>query len=148
MAIIIADLNDKRYEEFKTNTARKRSKLQGYIATLAAGDVESDWVLMVYRQLNILRLDLQTIAVIPGVDTFVKNAESNQSYVLTDEIAATVTEIDSAIDWVDTTFPASGGYLLMLAVSNGVVTLRSFTPAATSGFRSVLQDIVASIDAP
>lgn len=115
---------------------------------MAAGPVKSDVVLTLYKQIDQFRTNIETIAAISGVDAFVKNAEDNQTYVLTTEIAATVTEIDAAIAWIDSNFPQSGGYRLTVVISEGAITPRSFAVSATSGLRSALQDVVDTLSVP
>lgn len=145
MSIIVTTLLDEEYPEFKRRMAATKTRLQNVISRMAAGAVESDFVISFYRQLGRERDYLETAVVVPGLEQFAKDYEDDQGYDVVTEINATIAEMNQAIALVDTTFPQSGGYVLYLQISDGVITPRTFSTAATAGLRAALDDVVATI---
>lgn len=145
MTIIVTTLLDEEYPEFKRRMAATKAKLQNVINRMAAGAVESDFVISFYRQLGRERDYLETAVAVSGLAQFAKDYEGDQSYDVVAEINATITEMDQAIALVDTTFPQSGGYVLYLQISDGAITPRTFSTAATAGLRAALNDVVVTI---
>ena len=145
MAIITAPIVNKRYEAFKEDLLRNKNRVQNAIARMAAGAIESDEILALYRQLGQWRTSLQDVSAITGLNDYAQTAEGNPTYDVVSEIGATVTAITNSIAWVDSNYPASGGYLLTLSIDDGDITFRTFGSAGTAGFRTQLQTIVDSI---
>ena len=145
MALITADLLAQRYETLKSYALHVRQRTSSFIAELAAGPVESVTVIQEYQNLGAARDRLNQAAALSGIGAYAQAAEDDPTYDVVAEIGVVVTAIEAALTWVDSNFPASGGYILFAQIDDGAVTNRSFTEAQTAGLRTALQAVVTAI---
>ena len=142
MAIVIDNVLDAKYENFKVQAKRLDDRCQNSIDEMAAGNVDSEAIIALYRFLTQVKVRLTTFAAIPGIVQHVKDAKDDQTYDISTEITALQAEITSTLAWVEINFPKSGDYLLYLRIIDTVITPRVFSTAQTSGLRTDLQGIV------
>ena len=149
MAIITEDIEVQAdiYKAFKANARRARERIENNIATMAAGPISADSIVSFYRQLDQYRTSIQGFAATPGIAAIVQDLEESPTYDVVAEIGTVVSAIDTVLGWVDTNFPESAGYKLMLTLSDGNIVYRTLSSAATANFRTVLQVILDAIDA-
>lgn len=133
-------------EEIDNTAIQLKATLQSQVASMAAGNVNASTVLGVYVRLKRDDTTLAAAAGTSGIVQYARNVKNNQSLDVVAEFTAMRSAIADAISWVDTNFPASGGYIQSHQISGGVVTERSFSPAQTAGFRTVLNSVIATID--
>ena len=145
MAIIISNPLESKYENFRTQMTRLDDRCNGAITDMAAGNVDSEALIALYRYLTQVNQRLDVAAAIPGVAQYAKDYEGNQSYDLLAEITALQTALASTLSWIEVNFPKSGDWLLFLKIVNGVIVPRSFTPTQTATLRTQLQVVVDAI---
>jgi ribosomal protein L14 len=122
-----------------------KATLQAQVAAMAAGNVNSSTILGIYVRLKRDDTALAAAAATPGIVDYARDQKNNQSLDVAAEFTAMRNALANAISWVDTNFPAAGGYIQSHQISGGTVTERAFTPAQTAGFRTVLNAVIATI---
>jgi hypothetical protein len=116
-------------------------------ATMAAGPVDTIFVFNLLDALNGLMANLNAVKNTTGLNAYATaNVPGYTGNMITD-ITATVNAAQACIDWVVTTFPKDGsGWLLGYQLnSDGTRVPRTFSTAATAGFRTALNALVATI---
>lgn len=120
---------------------------QAYSAELAGGDAKLERVFDMYRNLRNIRNQINAEGATSGLVDFVKLVRGDAAYDVSADIAAVLTAIDACLTWVDTN--ASGLNLSGDSAANylntGSVVTNRFTPQQTSGLRTRLDAVVASI---
>lgn len=145
MAIRIDGVLDGKYAQFKVQVERLENRCQGAIDEMAAGNVDSETIIALYRYLTQTKARLTSFSSLSGIMQYVKDAEDDQTYDISAEITAVTSAITDTQSWIENNFPASGGYLLFLRIVNSVITPRVFTPANTAGLRTELAVITGLI---
>jgi hypothetical protein len=89
----------------------------------------------------------QAVAATPGIAAFAQEQISDPAFNVATEFQAMVAGIDSTVAWIAANMPAASGYLQVITLNaNGTYTWRVFTAAATAGFRTQLDALIATID--
>ena len=145
MAILIENELDAKYENFRIQAKRLDDRCQNSIDEMAAGDVDSEAIIALYRFLTQTKARLTIFAALIGIVQHVKDSEDNQSYDISVEVATLQTKIDGVLSWVEINFPKSDGYLLYLRITDSVIVPRIFNSAGSVGLRTELQGVVDAI---
>jgi hypothetical protein len=82
---------------------------------------------------------------VPGIGQWAQDRDGGESYNVAAEFTAVNNAIDSCGAWVVSNFPASGGYIQKDQLGAGGVTVRTFSSAATAGFRTELDALLATL---
>ena len=120
------------------------SRAQNALATLQSGNVNAIFVANLLGQLN------AAIAALSATNTTGLNAYATANipgYVgtMSTDIATIVTALQACLTWVVTNYPQGGGFLQDTSINaQGVITLRTFTPAQTLGLQTALQAVISS----
>lgn len=123
-----------------------KQTLQAQVATMAATSVNSSTVLGIYSRLKRDYDTLGALAATDGIAAYAKQVKNNLTLDVVAEFTAMRSAIASAVAWVDSNFPASGGFIQSHQISNGKITERSFSSAQTAGFRTVLKAVIATVE--
>lgn len=116
-------------------------------AQMAAGNIEADQIVDLYRYLIQTKDRLNAVAAIPGIAQYAKDQFNNQSLDIVAEFNAMVTEIQDTIDLIVSIFPKDGnGYLLKDKLIATGIDNRDFTPAQTATLRTQLDALIATIE--
>lgn len=121
---------------------------QQAVTTLAAGNVNSDWVFSFLDTMRGNSLRLGTLGGTTGLDAYATGAIPGYAGTLSVDIAATTNASTACIDWVVTNFPkdSTNSFILSHTLNgDGTRTPRSFTPANTAGLRTNLTTFIATI---
>lgn len=128
------------------DTARNlKQTLTAFNTRAAASNIRSSDIFGVYTRLGNDSATLAAIAQVSGLATYAQEQSNDPTYNVGAEFTAMQNAIASARTWIETNFPASGGYLQSHQITGGAVVERSFTPATTAGLRTALQSVIDSI---
>jgi len=145
MAIIIeSDLRDP-YESFKKRAASLEGRLQNDHDTMAAGDIDADFIRALTIYINNAMTYIDNFLLIPGIVQFVKDYENDQTYDISVEATSLKALLQAVIDEIKVRFPVSGTYLLYAEWVGNVIQPRTLTPANTSTIRTVINAVTAFI---
>ncbi len=139
-----AMLAGEAFTAIRVNAAGWRAQAQNANISLAAGNVDTNFIFRMLDQLNGAITALTTWKAVTGLDTYA----TAQAYTgtMSSDCAATITAAQTCITWVVTNFPASGGFLQGYSLNaDGTRTARTFTPANTAGLQTNLTAFVATI---
>lgn len=126
--------------------AQAKDRATSAVATMAAGNVDTTFVFSLLDGLNGLIANLNAVKNTAGFDAYATAQVPGYAGTMSADITATVTAAQACIDWVVTNFPANSGFLLGQSLNaDGSRTMRGFTPAQTTGFRTVLNSLLATI---
>lgn len=100
------------------------------------------------RELADAKVIFQKCAAVSGISAYAQDQIADPSLNVTTAFNAMVTELTNTIAWITANFPKdASGYLLYMQFDvNGYVVNRTFTPAQTTGLRTVLNALIATID--
>lgn len=132
------------FAAIRSNAAGWKAQAQNANLSLAAGNVDTNFIFRMLDQLNGLITALNTWKAVTGLDTYA----TGQAYVgtLSSDCTSTVNAAQTCITWVVTNFPAASGFLQGFTLNaDGTRTPRSFTPAQTAGLQTNLTAFVATI---
>lgn len=111
----------------------------------AAQDITSTNIFDVFSRLKSDRARLEVLRVAPGLGAYAQSQKNNASLNIATEFTAVLNAIDGVTAWITTNFPVSSTFLLAQTLgANGPVD-RLFTTAATAGFRTALDSLIATI---
>lgn len=125
-------------------SAIKRIAQNNY-ETMAAGPVSASFVITLLDNLKGARSVFDAAGNLPGMAAY---AQEQLGQDVTADFVAMVSEIDTVGSLIVSALPKDGsGYLLLETIdAQGNRTERTFTSAQTSGVRSALQDLIATIE--
>jgi hypothetical protein len=85
------------------------------------------------------------VAALPGLAAYAKTEYADANLDIVAELNAVITACDNCVSWVGTNFPKdANGYLLIHKIANGDIEVRTFAPAALSGFATQLGALLAA----
>lgn len=123
-----------------------KRQAQSYITDLAAANTSANVALQISEKLAVAKADFTRWKNMPGLPEYAQAQQNNPGLDIATEFQGMVGAIDGVISWIVANFPASGGYLQKDTLKpDGTVSVRSFTPAQTSGLRTALQALADSI---
>lgn len=126
--------------------AQTKDRATSAVAVMAAGPVDTNFVFNLLDALNGLIAGLNSVKTTAGLDAYATAQVPGYAGTMTADITATISAAQSSIDWVVANFPASGGFLLGHTLNpDGTRTSRTFTAAQTTGFRTALNNLLATI---
>ena len=143
--LITTDLIGKQYEDIKFAAARLKARCQVAVSHMTAGDVDSNEVTNLYRELGNARDKANEWSLISGIGLYASTVEEDTEYDLVAELTAISSACSTCLGWIETNFPESNGWILAYQLSNGDIVPRQFTPTQTTGLRTALQTIIALI---
>ena len=118
------------------------------VNTMSTGPVNSDYVFSLLLGLKSLIDTLETSKSVVGLDAYANAQIPGYVSSLVSDITATQAAAQASIDWVTTNFPKDSTATYVLAESlnsDGTRTQRTFSTAQTSGFRTALNSLIATI---
>lgn len=133
------------FAAIRANAAGWKAQAQNANISLAAGNVDTNFVFRMLDQLNGAITALTLWKAVTGLDAYA----IGQAYTgtMSSDCAATITAAQACIAWIVANFPAdAGGFLQGFTLNaDGTRTPRSFTPANTAGLQADLAAFVATI---
>jgi len=139
-----AMLAGEAYAAIRSNAAGWKAQAQNANITLAAGNVDSNFIFRMLDQLASVIVALNAWKVVTGLDTYA----TGQGYTgtISADCTATVNAAQACINWVVANFPVSATFLQAFTLNaDGTRTPRTFTPAQTAGLQTNLTAFVATI---
>ncbi len=122
-----------------------KSQAQSLRDASNAGNIHAMQIIDWFVALGGFRTQLNTLSQTPGLAAYAKTECNDANYDVAAEFTAMLSAIDTALGWVTTNFPASGGFIQSHSFVSGVYTPRTFTPAQTAGLRTALDALTATI---
>lgn len=125
-----------------------KSQMQNAVATMAAQNVDTNFVFGILDKLNWLISTLTAWQGTIGLNAYATEQLPDYAGTLTTDITVVIEAAQACINWVVTNFPKDSTNTYILAESintDGTRTLRQFTPAQTAGFRTMIQALIATI---
>lgn len=132
------------FAAIRGNAASWKAQAQNANISLAAGNVDTNFIFRMLDQLNSAITALAAWKAVAGLDTFA----TGQGYVgtMSSDCTTTSNAAQTCITWVVTNFPSSGGFLQGFTLNaDGSRTARIFTPANTAGLQTNLAAFIATI---
>lgn len=121
---------------------------QQAVATLQAGNVDSNWVFSFLDTMRSNYLRMNTLAGMVGLDTYAVQNIPGYGGTLSSDVAATQNAAVACVSWVVANFPkdSTNSFILSHTLNaDGTRTPRTFAPADTAGLRTVLNAFIATI---
>ena len=135
------------YSQIKRIAAAIQTHSDNLIVSSAAGDISALRIVNSATNLRGWRAELVELASTPGLQAYAKTQEDEPTYDVAAEYLAMRGKVDDVITWIVANIPTSSGYMIVQTMeSDGSITTRTFTPAQTAGFRTVLQALSDSIE--
>ena len=135
------------YDFIVERLSGQKTRLQATIANWVANNASVHDVVAVHSTLVAMWNELTAAQAVPGILTYVRNLEDDQTYDVGAEFTALKTAIATARDAIATALPASGGWVGTFRFeADHSQTTRSFTPAQSAGIRANLQSVVNLIE--
>src|SRR5258705_7204975 len=132
------------FAAIRSNAAAWKAQAQNANISLAAGNVDTNFIFRMLDQLNGAIIALTTWKAVVNLDTFA----TGQGYIgtMSSDCTTTSNAAQTCITWVVNNFPSSGGFLQGFTLNaDGSRTARSFTPANTAGLQTDLAAFIATI---
>lgn len=135
------------YAQIKGRALDVRSQSAALRASAAAGPITGERVIGYSAFLNRARSELQSLSSTPGLAAYAREEENNPGLDIVAEYNAMVAQIDATIAWIVANLPQDvSGYKLVLQLdAQGLLVWRQFDTAATAGFRTALDALIATI---
>lgn len=128
--------------------AQAKDRATSAVAVMTAGAVSTSFVFSLLDALNGLIANLNAVKNTSGLDSYATAQVPGYAGTMSSDITATVNAAQACIDWVTTNFPKDNTATWLLSEtlnSDGTRTLRSFNTAQTAGFRTALNNLLATI---
>lgn len=128
--------------------AQAKDRGTNAVAVMAAGPVDTTFVFNLLDALNGLIAQLNTVKNTAGLDAYAAAQVPGYAGTMSNDITATVNAAQACIDWVVANFPKDSTATFLLAQSlnaDGSRAMRSFTSVQTLGFRTALNNLLATI---
>lgn len=136
------------YDEVKKHAAQMRKGCLNYIAKIDAGQsLTADQIINLTQRLRWYRDRFNLAKSTDGIVDYATTQEDKGDYDVIAEFTAMLSAIEAVITWVYNCFPTSAeGYIEahMLAM-DGTLTIREFSPAQLSGWKTSLQALADSV---
>lgn len=132
------------FAAIRGNAASWKAQAQNANISLAAGNIDTDFIFRMLDQLNGAITALNTWKAVTGLDVYA----TAQAYVgfMSSDCTATVNAAQVCITWIVTNFPAASGFLQGYTLNaDGTRTPRTFTSIQTAGLQTNLTAFVATI---
>jgi len=126
--------------------AQAKDRATSANTVMAAGPVDATFVFNLLDQLAGLIANLNAVKNVVGLNSYATTNVPGYAGTMTSDITATVNAAQACIDWVVANFPVSVPWLLAFQLNaDGSRTPRSFSSVQTAGFRTALQNLLATI---
>lgn len=133
-------------EEIDREMIAIKSYCQSVASQLAAGSQKASLIIDIHANLGAAKVRLATWAATPGLAAYAKVQKNNEALDVTAEYQSVLSAINSLLSGVESAFPKdASGYLLREQWAAIGTLERSFTPASTTGLRTLLNAVVATI---
>lgn len=131
----------------RNHIANVRSLAQSASTTLAAGSVDTNYIVRFMSECRTLIGAIAQWKLVSGIDAAATAQWPNYAGNLTTDLTAVSNAAQGCIDWIVTNFPKDGSnYMLgFQLVADGTLTPRSFTPAQTAGLRTAITNFLNTI---
>jgi hypothetical protein len=128
----------------RQSAASWKAQAQNANISMAAGNVNSDFIYRMLDQLGQVVSALTLWKAVVGLDAFA----TAEGYVgtLSTDCTNTISAANTCIAWVVANFPSAAGFLQAYTLNvDGTRTARTFTPANTAGLQTALTSFIATI---
>ena len=126
--------------------ARVKSTCAAVSTEAGAGNIPSSRILNLFIQLKQDKVALNAAKAVPGIAEYARLEKNLPGLDVVVEFNSVVAGIDDVTAWIDANFPKDGGgFLLAQTLGASSPVDRTFTPAQTATFRTVLDALVARI---
>lgn len=131
----------------RNHVRQVRDNAQGAIAAMAAGPVDTNYIVRLLADMSSLVVLADAWKAVPGIDAAATALWPSYAGTFTTDVASVQSAVQGAIDWVVTNFPkdANGWMLGFQLQANGTLSPRSFTVAQTAGLRTALQGVLNAV---
>jgi hypothetical protein len=117
-------------------------RLVQYIAEAASGDINYEYIHILYSDISGVSASIDRVKVIPGILQYAKDQENDQAYDVVAEFTALETALDNTKTWLENGVPLSVTLRPIGQWSTNAKISNTFTPAQTTQLRTRLQSIV------
>lgn len=137
-------LASEAFSAIRSNAASWKAQAQNANISLAAGNVDSNFIYRMLDQLGSVVSALTAWKAVSGLDTYATG--EGYTGTMTTDCNSTISAAQACISWVVANFPSSGGFLQAFSLNaDGSRTARTFTPANTAGLQTNLTAFIATI---
>jgi hypothetical protein len=134
------------YDEIKREAA-KVHRLANSLRVASNGTITSEQILAFAGNLRSSRIIMQERSSISGIVDYAKSQESDQTYDISFEYSAMISQIDAVLLWISNNMPSANGYLQTNTLNqDGSISYREFETTITGGLRTALDALIASIE--
>ena len=114
-------------------------------AQAEAGNISADTILNLLRGMKVAYDVMESAKVTPGLNDYAKTEFNDPLLDYVAEVTAAQAAMVTCFNWITTNLPKdASGYLLKDKIVNGVIEVRTFTPAQTAGLSTVLGTLIAA----
>jgi hypothetical protein len=132
-------------------TALEKARAVRSMVTMLKADIDggqsiaANRIIDTMRGVKVSRDIFATVAALPGLAAYAKTEYADANLDIVAELNAVITACDNCVSWVGTNFPKdANGYLLIHKIVAGDIEVRTFAPAALSGFATQLGALLAA----
>lgn len=128
--------------------SRVKSSCTSVRNSSSAGPIGASQIWFIDTLLFDARAAFQSISDIPGIAAYAQEQVNDPTLNVATEFASMVAQIDATRTWINTNFPKDGsGFLLdRTRDSSARFVDRQFSTATLATFRTVLDELIATID--
>ena len=131
----------------RNHIANVRNLAQGAFTTLAAGPVDTNYVVKFMGECRTLIAAIAQWKLVSGIDAAATAQWPGYAGNLTTDLTAVSNAAQAMIDWIVTNFPKDGNNFMLgfQLAADGTLTPRSFTSGQTAGLRTAITNFLATI---
>ena len=118
----------------------------GIRANAVAGILSRFEILKYMTRLTDALAEFAVYSSVSGIADYAKEQEDDVNLDIVAEFGAMVAAITAARDWIDSNFPAAGGFAQVLQITGGRYSDPGFTVPQLAALVLLLDDVLASID--
>lgn len=134
-------------EDIDRTIAEVKSRSQAVRTESANTDIPSSRILDLYLFLAQSRVSLSAAGATPGIGAYAQQAKNNPTLDVVAAFNSVISALDAVTAWIQANFPKDVATQALLAkiFSSNTIIDRTFPPASTAGFRTVLDALIATI---
>lgn len=133
------------YNLAKRTALQLKTNLSSQRAALAAGSADYDFLRDIYLTLSRAKNGFDNLRTTPGLADYASSQENDPAYDVAAEFTSMLSSITSAMAWIEANVPTSVTVQPVTDWGAGSMISQTFTPAQTTGLRSVLDSVIATI---
>lgn len=133
------------YALVKGAAVQLKLNANAFISQLAANNATYEFLRDIYRTLDRAKGQFTTLAATPGLADYAKTQENDATYDVVAEFTAMQSAITTAMAWMENNVPLNVTVKPITSWDDTQMISTTFTPAQTSGLRTVLNAVVSTI---